>query len=124
MQDLEDLNSQMAARLNSRNVQFVFTGDVISGKNRCSIGNLTDCLFTCWRSDPVHGDRSAYMKIAVGIMDFLSPPPRNSDNASGPAQQKQSREDTSPTQPRSADRDRGCGRESLPFERQEDQRSR
>ncbi len=52
MQDLEDLNSQLAARLNSRNVQFVFTGDVISGKNRCSIGDLADCLFTCWRSDP------------------------------------------------------------------------
>jgi hypothetical protein len=47
MLDLEDLNSQMAARLNSRNVQFVFTGDVISGKNRCSIGDLPDCLFTC-----------------------------------------------------------------------------
>jgi len=44
----------------------------------------------------VHGDRSAYMKIAVGIMDFLSPPPRNTDNASGPAQRKRSREDTNP----------------------------
>jgi hypothetical protein len=67
MQDLEDLNSQLAARLNSRNMQFIFTGDVISGKNRCSIGDLADCLFTCWRSDPVHGDKRAYMKIAVGI---------------------------------------------------------
>jgi hypothetical protein len=57
MQDLEDLNRQMAARLNSRNVQFVFTGDILSGKNRCSIGDLADSLYTCWKSDPVHGTR-------------------------------------------------------------------
>jgi hypothetical protein len=124
MQDLEDLNSQLAARLNSRNVQFVFTGDVISGKNRCSIGDLADCLFTCWRSDPVHGDRSAYMKIAVGILDFLSSPPRNTVNDSGPAQRKRSREDSSPAQSRSVDRDRGgLDRERHPHERREDQRS-
>jgi hypothetical protein len=54
-------------------------------------------LFTCWRSDPVHRDRSVYMKIAVGIMDFLSPLPRNSANCSGRAQRKRSREDSSPT---------------------------
>ncbi len=122
MQDLEDLNSQLAARLNSRNVQFIFTGDVISGKNRCSIGDLADCLFTCWRSDPVHGDKSAYMKIAVGILDFLSPPPRNN---SGPAQRKRSRKESSPTPSRSMDRDRGGrDRERHPQERREDQRSR
>jgi hypothetical protein len=125
MQDLEDLNSQLAVRLNSRNVQFVFTGDVISGKNRCSIGDLADCLFMCWRSDPVHGDRSAYMKIAVGILDFLNPPPRNTGNDSGPAQRKRSREDSSPTQSCSMDRDRsGRDRERHPHERREDQRSR
>jgi hypothetical protein len=123
MQDLEDLNGQMAARFNSRNVQFIFTGDILSGKNRCSIGDLADCLYTCWRSDPVHGGSSAYMKIAVGIMDFLNPSPRNSDIPSGPVQRKHSREDHSLTPPpRSADRDRGHGRESLPFERREDQR--
>ncbi len=120
MQDLEDLNSQLAARL-----QFIFTSEVISGKNRCSIGDLADCLFTCWRSDTVHGDRSAYMKIAVGILDFLSPPPRNTANDSGPAQQKRSRDDSSPTQSRSVDRDRGGrDREQHPHERREDQRSR
>ncbi len=111
-----------ASRFNSRNVQFLFTGDIISGKNRCSIGDLADCLFTCWRSDPVHGDKSAYMKIAVGILDFLSPPPRNS---SGPAQRKRSREDSSPSTSRSVDRDRGGrDRERASHERREDHRSR
>jgi hypothetical protein len=64
------------------------------------------------------------MKIAVGIMDFLNLPPRNTDIASGPVQRKHSREDHSRAPPRSADRDRGHGRESLQFERREDQRSR
>jgi hypothetical protein len=125
MQDVADLNNQLASRSNSRNVQFLFTGDIISGKNRCSIGDLADCLFTCWRSDPVHGDKSAYMKIAVGILDFLSPPPRNS---SGPAQRKRSREDSSPSTSRSMDRDRGDrggrDRERASHERREDHRSR
>ncbi len=127
MQDLEDLNSQLASRLNSRNVQSIFTGDVISGKNtcRCSIGDLADCLFTCWRSDPVHGDKRAYMKIAVGILDFLRPPARNN---SGSAQRKRSREDSSPTPSRSMDRN--CGdrggrdRERTTHEMREDHRSR
>jgi hypothetical protein len=124
MQDLEDLNSQLAARLNSGNVQFIFTGDVISGKNRCSFGDLADCLLMCWRSDLVHGDRSAYMKIAVGILDFLSPPPPNTGNDSGLAQRKRSREDSSPTPSRSKDHDRsGRDRERHPQERREDQRS-
>ncbi len=109
-------------------MQFVFTGDIISGKNRCSIGDLADCLFTCWRSDPVHGDKSAYMKIAVGLLDFLSPPPRNN---SGNSQRKRSREETSPTPSRSLDRDHGDrgerggrDRERHPQERREDPRSR
>jgi hypothetical protein len=74
MQDLEELNKQLAVRLNSRNAQFLFTGDIIFGKNHFSVSNLADCLYNCWRSDPVHGDRSTYMKIAVGLMDFLDPP--------------------------------------------------
>jgi hypothetical protein len=65
------------------------------------------------------------MKIAVGILDFLSPPPRNN---SGTAQQKRSREETSPTPSRSLDRDHGDrggrDRERHPQERREDQRSR
>jgi hypothetical protein len=35
------------------------------------MGDLVDSLFECWRSDPVHGDKSAYIKMAMGLMDFL-----------------------------------------------------
>jgi hypothetical protein len=71
--DLETLNQQLASRLNGRNTQFLFTGDLFSGKNHCGMGDLVDCLYECWRSDPVHGDKSAYLKLAMGLLDFLEP---------------------------------------------------
>ncbi len=75
LRDLEALNEQLAARYNGRNTQFIFTGDLLTGKNRSSMGELVDSLFECWRSDPVHGDKSAYIKLAMGLMDFLDPKP-------------------------------------------------
>jgi hypothetical protein len=39
------------------------------------MGDLVDSLFECWRTDPVHGDKSAYIKLAMGLMDFLEPKP-------------------------------------------------
>ncbi len=64
------------------------------------------------------------MKIAVGLMDFLDPQPNTCTNNSGPAQGKRSREDQSPGPSRSVDRESSRSRESLPFERREDHRSR
>jgi hypothetical protein len=51
---VEDLNKQLASGLYSRNNQLLFTGDILKGKNHCSIGDLADRLFKCWRSAPVH----------------------------------------------------------------------
>jgi hypothetical protein len=39
------------------------------------------------------------MKIAVEIMDFLNPPPRNIDNSSGPAQRKRVGRNTARARP-------------------------
>jgi hypothetical protein len=75
LRDLEALNEQLADRYNGRNTQFIFSGDLLTGKNRSSMGDLVDSLFECWRSDPVHGDKSAYIKLAMGLMDFLEPKP-------------------------------------------------
>jgi hypothetical protein len=71
--DLETLNQQLAARLNGRNTQFLFTGDLLSGKQHCRMGDLVDCLYNCWRNDSVHGDKSAYLKLAMALLDFLEP---------------------------------------------------
>jgi hypothetical protein len=61
----------MAARLCSAISQFVSTGDILSGISNCSMGELTDALFNCWRNDPIHGDRIAYTRtrIALGLVD-------------------------------------------------------
>ncbi len=72
----------MAKRFNSKSTQFLFTGDILSGKQHCSMGDLVDCLYNCWRSDSVHGDKSAYMKNAMGLLDFLEPKPNPYDNRS------------------------------------------
>ncbi len=37
------------------------------------MGDLVDCLYECWRSDSVHGDKSAYLKLAMALMDFMEP---------------------------------------------------
>ena len=58
-----------------RKTQFIFSGDLLTGKSRSSMGDLIDSLFECWRSDPVHGDKNAYIKLAMGLMDFLEPKP-------------------------------------------------
>jgi hypothetical protein len=33
------------------------------------MGELTDALFNCWRNDPIHGDKIAYTRSAVGLVD-------------------------------------------------------
>ena len=71
--DLESLNQQLAARLNGLNTQFLFTGDLLSGNQHCRMGDLVDCLYECWRNDSVHGDKSAYLKLAMALLDFLEP---------------------------------------------------
>ncbi len=55
---MKSLNQQLANRFNGRNTQFLFTGDILSGKNHCGIGDLIDCLYECWRSGPMHGYKS------------------------------------------------------------------
>jgi hypothetical protein len=65
--DLADLNSKMAARLCSATSQFVSTGDILSGISNCSMGELA--LFNCWRNGPIHGDKIACTRIAVGLVD-------------------------------------------------------
>jgi hypothetical protein len=75
LRDLKNLNVQLAARYNGRTTQFVFSSDILTGKCRNSMGDLMDSLFECWRSDPVHGDKSAYIKVAIGLMDFKEPKP-------------------------------------------------
>jgi hypothetical protein len=33
------------------------------------MGEFTDALLNCWRNDPIQGDKIAYTRIAVGLVD-------------------------------------------------------
>jgi hypothetical protein len=62
----------MAEYLSGSNVRYISTGDLLAGADNCSMGELMDSLYSCWSSDPVHGDKIAYHRIAMGLMDILS----------------------------------------------------
>jgi hypothetical protein len=113
--DLETLNQQLAARLNGRNTQFLFTGDLLSGKQHCRMGDLVDCLYNCWRNDSVHGDKSAYLKLAMALLDFLEPKMDPNDP------RLPGRKRRRPVSPGSAEQTRGC--EERP-DRQDDREDR
>jgi hypothetical protein len=78
--DLESLKEQLAKRLNCKNAQFLFTADLMTGKNHCSMDNLVDCLFECCLSDLVHGDKSDYLKLAMSLLEFLDSKLRHLDS--------------------------------------------
>jgi hypothetical protein len=107
LRDLESLNEQLAKRLNGKNTQFLFTADLLTGKQHCSMGDLGDCLFECWRSDPVHGDKSAYLKLAVSLLDFLDPKPRLKDSRGYGKKRHRSASPPTPSSPPSDSTRRG-----------------
>ncbi len=42
------------------------------GQRKATMGELIDTLYTSWSKDPVHSDKSAYNRIAVGLVHILS----------------------------------------------------
>jgi hypothetical protein len=72
LHDLADLNLKIADYLSASNVRYISTGDLLAGSDNASMGDLMDALYTSWSKDPVHGDKSAYNRIAVGLLNILS----------------------------------------------------
>ncbi len=72
LHDLADLNMKIANFLSASNVRYISTGDLLAGSDNASMGDLMDALYTSWSMDPVHGDKSAYNRIAVGLLNILS----------------------------------------------------
>jgi hypothetical protein len=50
----------------------VRTGDLLTGREVCSVAQYMDTLYDLWGSDTVHGDKIAYSKIAIGLLDRLN----------------------------------------------------
>jgi hypothetical protein len=72
LHDLADLNLKIADFLSASNVRYISTGDLLAGSDNASMGDLMDALYTRWSKDPVHGNKSAYNRIALGLLNILS----------------------------------------------------
>ena len=61
------------------------------------MGELTDALFNCRRNDPIHGDKIAYTRIAVGLVNkVLTKTLQEDDLRNSIPTKKRPREETPP----------------------------
>jgi hypothetical protein len=71
LHNLADLNLKMGVYLSASNVRYISTGDLLAGSDNATMGELMDTLYFCWSKDPVHGDKIAYNRIAMGLLKIL-----------------------------------------------------
>jgi hypothetical protein len=62
----------MAAHLTGPGVNFVSTGDLLTGVENSSMGTLMDSLYEVWNQDPVHGERQAYTRIGFALLKHIN----------------------------------------------------
>jgi hypothetical protein len=72
MEDLSILNDRVGDYLQSEQVKMVKTGDLLTGRVDSPVALYMDTLYDLWGSDTVHGDKIAYSKIAIGLLDSLN----------------------------------------------------
>jgi hypothetical protein len=91
-----DLNLKIADYLSASNVRYISTGDLLAGSDNATMGELIDALYTSWSKDPVHGDKSAYNRIAVGLLNILSRKVQEGDLRNCLNPRKRGRDDSPP----------------------------
>jgi hypothetical protein len=72
MEDLSTLNSRVGEFLQSEQVTMVRTGDLLTAREDCPVAQYMDTFYDLWGSDTVHGDKIAYSKIAISLLDRLN----------------------------------------------------
>ena len=72
LEDIAELNAEMAAHLTGPGVNFVSTGDLLTGVENSSMGTLMDSLYEVWNKDPVHGERQAYTRIGLALLKHIT----------------------------------------------------
>ncbi len=93
--DLADLNAMFGAHLISPKVKMIATGDLLAGVKNATSGQLMDSMYSSWNLDPVHGEKVAYTRIGLSLLDIIrKDSPREPRDSLGP--RKRSREDDSP----------------------------
>jgi hypothetical protein len=96
LHDFADLNIKIADYLSASNVQYVSTGDLLAGCDNATMGELMDVFFSYWSKDPVHGDKVAYTRIAMRIINILSRKITEGDLRNSLNSKKRGRENTPP----------------------------
>jgi hypothetical protein len=96
LHDLADLNLKIADYLSASNVRYISTGDLLAGSDNATMGELMDALYTSWSKDPVHGDKSAYNWIPVGLLNILSRKLQDGDLRNHLNPRKRGRDDSPP----------------------------
>ncbi len=70
----------------------ITTGDILTGIKNPTSGQLMDCMYSSWNTDPVHGEKVAYTRIGLGLLDIVrKDPPREEASNSN---RKRGREDS------------------------------
>jgi hypothetical protein len=72
MEDLSSLNTRVGEYLQTEQVKMVKTGDLLTGRADSPVAVYMDTLYEIWGSDTVHGDKIAYSKLAIGLLDNLN----------------------------------------------------
>jgi hypothetical protein len=96
LHDLADRNMKIANYLSASNVRYISTGDMLAGSDNSTMGELMDALYTSWSKDPVHGEKSAYNRIAVGLLNILSRKVQEGDLRNSLNPRKRGRDDSPP----------------------------
>jgi hypothetical protein len=67
----------------------------LAGVKNATSGQLMDSMYSSWNLDPVHGEKVAYTRIGLSLLDIIKQDlPREPRDSLGP--RKRSREDDSP----------------------------
>jgi hypothetical protein len=103
--DLAELNALLAAHLTTNTVKMIATGDILTGIKNATSGQLMDCMYSSWNTDPVHGEKVAYTRIGLGLLDIVrKDPPREEASSSN---KKRGREESPGRHSGSGDYGRG-----------------
>jgi hypothetical protein len=118
--DLADLNAMFGAHLTSARVKMIATGDLLAGVKNATSGQLMDSMYSSWNLDPVHGEKVAYTRIGLSLLDIIKQDlPREPRDSLGP--RKRSREDDSPP---SRFREEGRSQDRTSYRREDSTASR
>ncbi len=71
LDDLSGLNVRIGDYMAVNAAKMVSTVGLLTGVPSASAEVQMDCLYEFWSNDPVHGDKIAYSKIALGLLDLL-----------------------------------------------------